>query len=212
MSDQNPHFVAYCRCLREIVARKGWDAVDDPEVDMIYDQMDFHWDHLGDDERESVWGYSQQLQDQENDDMSQQVHKGRWGFYPCDYETYRKIKELHKWYYQAVRDWANWCRWERKDPKNRVIRKYHRDKDGNKVGYEIVGPRPEPPVCPHFYDGKLRSWCGPDEFGIVAAYRNARYPKPTEKDVVPFSESKLDFLMKLHAQVASWYEDQRKAA
>ena len=136
----NPHYIAYCRCLRELVACKGWDAVDDPTVDRLYDQMDFHWDHLSEDECLAVWNLSKQLQDEEND-MSE-VHKGRWGFYPCDYETYKKLKQLHKWHEQAVRDWSNWCRWDRKEPQNRVIRKYTRDADGRKIGSEIVGPRP----------------------------------------------------------------------
>ncbi len=208
----NPHFVAYCRCLRELVARKGWDAVDDPEVDRLYDQMDFHWDHLSDDEREATWNISEKLQDEENE-MSNQVHQGRWGFYPCDYETYQKLKELHKWYYEAVRKWADWCRWERKEPQNRVIRRKIKDEKGQTIGREVVGPRPEPVVCPHFHhNGKPSPWSGPECVDVIGAYRNARMPKPTPEVVKPLDEAELKELLDLHAAVSSWREKQKKAA
>lgn len=67
--NSNPHHTAYCRCLQEIYVRKGWDAIDDPAVDEIYDQMDFHWDHLSEEERISVWEFSNQLSEEKEHEL-----------------------------------------------------------------------------------------------------------------------------------------------
>jgi len=39
---------------------------------------------------------------------------------------------------------AEWNRWARKDEKNRIIRKFTRNDQGQKIGSKIIGPRPEP--------------------------------------------------------------------
>lgn len=46
--------------------------------------------------------------------------QSRWGFHPCDYELFRKLKSLHKWYWQTVYDFHHWHRWWRKQPQNRL--------------------------------------------------------------------------------------------
>jgi hypothetical protein len=143
----------------------------------------------------------------------QKVYEGRWGFYPCDYETYRKIKLLHKWYWEAIRDWANWCRWERKEPQNRVIKRKVKDSKGNTVGREVVGPKPEPVVCPHFLrNGKPSPWYGVESHGLGTYYAMARYPKKTAEEVKHFGSHELKRLMDLYDKVVSWREEQKKAA
>lgn len=47
------------------------------------------------------------------------VWRSRWGFNPVSYEAFRKLKALHKMYWEAVRENANRARWERKQPQNR---------------------------------------------------------------------------------------------
>ena len=40
------------------------------------------------------------------------VYPSRWGFHPCDYQTYRKLKLLHAVYQKAVRQAHAWRRWK----------------------------------------------------------------------------------------------------
>ena len=117
------------------------------------------------------------------------VFKSRWGFHPCNYETYLKLKEISKYYYKARAMLYDYVRWERKDPQNRIIRKWIRDDQGHKCGFEVVGPKPEPKVCPLFMrkGEDKRFWC-PAYFGwdnpgssFLEDYQNARYPKPEDQ-------------------------------
>lgn len=82
--------------------------------------------------------------------------KGRWGYYPCDYETYREIKELHRFAYKDLRATLRRKRWLAKLPYNRR------------------GPEPKAVGTTH----DLYNW-------ILQEYRNVRYPKPTAALVVP---------------------------
>jgi len=41
------------------------------------------------------------------------------GFHPCNYEVYIKLKALHRVYWQTLRDFHKWHRWNKKDVKNR---------------------------------------------------------------------------------------------
>ena len=44
----------------------------------------------------------------------QTVYKSRWGYHPCDYETFLKLKELNKLFEKSKQDAKNWYRWARK--------------------------------------------------------------------------------------------------
>lgn len=74
------------------------------------------------------------------------VYQGKYGFYPCEYETYLKLKELNKYVTKALQQSANWYRWVRKAPHNRVNRI-------RRTGV-ILGPRPEPKINNLFYKKK----------------------------------------------------------
>jgi hypothetical protein len=78
------------------------------------------------------------------------VFRSRWGWHPCDYQTYLLLKRLNNLYEKAVHAAAAWQRWARKKPSNRVIRRYARNGRGQKIGSEVVGPMPEPRLCPLF--------------------------------------------------------------
>lgn len=78
-----------------------------------------------------------------------QSFKSRWGFHPCDYETFRKLKAIHKWFWEFLHDYAAWQRWDRKFPKNRR--------------------GTEPTYCPEFHKYDW-TW--------VDAYQRARRPMP----------------------------------
>jgi hypothetical protein len=128
------------------------------------------------------------------------AHRSRWGWHPCDYSTYRLLKALHRLFEQARRQHAAWRRWQRKLPNNRVIRRTIVDDNGNRVGREVVGPQPEPPITAPFCvrrtvlshwseDGRPLQTGRPVEtvelidHGIPQAYRAARFPAASEQEV-----------------------------
>jgi hypothetical protein len=130
------------------------------------------------------------------------AHRSRWGWHPCDYTTYLLLKRLHGLCERARRRYAAWQRWRRKMPHNRVIRRKVVDACGRKIGAEVVGPRPEPPLaalfCVHrqvltywsaggrpLKEGRLVEEVVFDDLGIPAAYRAARTPAATEAEVAP---------------------------
>ncbi len=130
------------------------------------------------------------------------AHRSRWGWHPCDYETFRLLKRLHAVYWRALRQFAAWQRWKRKLPHNRVLRRRVVDAQGRKVGSEIVGPMPEPPLHPLFCtrtrvvrnwtrdgryvkDGETTERVAFHDHGIPDAYRAARKPAATEAEVAP---------------------------
>lgn len=118
--------------------------------------------------------------------------KGRFGFYPCDFDTFLKIKKLHSFYWKALRRNAEWERWYRKAPQNRVLRKWFRDEKGRKTGSEIVGPKPEPKCYPVFTESNhyvAKGGHALKDLGIREAYNNARTPREKAEDVAPLNLS-----------------------
>jgi hypothetical protein len=128
------------------------------------------------------------------------AHRSKWGWHPCDYNTYRLLKALNRLCEKARRQHAAWDRWQRKLPHNRVIRRAVLDEAGNKVGAEVAGPRPEPPVGLVFClrkqvltrwsedgrplkTGRMVDTVAFDDHGVPDAYRTARHPKASEEEV-----------------------------
>jgi hypothetical protein len=84
--------------------------------------------------------------------------KSRWGYHPCDYALYLKLKRLAKGYWQARRLVAAHRRWIRKRPHNRR------------------GPEPiVPAVLRELYKHPV----------VVREYDQARRPQPSPEQVVP---------------------------
>jgi hypothetical protein len=110
------------------------------------------------------------------------VYESRFGFHPVSYETFRKLKFLHKWYYQTLKDHARWRRWNRKFPHNRK--------------------GPEPQYCSFFVQN--HRWRSKD-YGIVDAYQQARMPASREEVEINLrfmlSVEKID---KMYEEVKSW--------
>lgn len=104
------------------------------------------------------------------------THESRFGFHPCDYQTFKDLKLLHKLYWQAVHDFHKWQRWNRKLPKNRVVRKWLKDSEGRKYGFEVVGPAPEPVYNAFFVEKNRWGQLALTDKGIIEAYQNARTP------------------------------------
>jgi hypothetical protein len=129
------------------------------------------------------------------------AHRSRWGWHPCDYETYLLLKELNARCERAVRRYAKWRRWRRKQPHNRLLRQPTIDREGRVAGSRVLSPKPEPVLDPLFcVRRQVRTIRGPDgrtlnearrveevsfcDLGIPEAYRTARRPVASE-DLVP---------------------------
>jgi len=131
------------------------------------------------------------------------TYQSRWGYHPCDYETFVLLKLLNARWLVAQRRHAQWQRWFRKKPANRVVRRWLRDGEGRKIGREVVGRQPEPRVCPLFCKRVtvVSHWSESGEclpagrevdgyallapLGIPKTYRAARTPAPTAEAVRP---------------------------
>jgi hypothetical protein len=150
--------------------------------------------------------------------------RSRWGFHPCDYATYRKLKLLHLVYMRAVRLAHAWDRWNRKAAHNRVRRPRLRDTSGRTIGYGAPTPLAEPLLCPLFSrkvqerrfvdpsgqcirEGFLVEKVVTDDAGIVTDYAAARRPVAEAGAVRPLrcTVARLD---ELYAQALAWLEQQ----
>src|SRR5262249_29644284 len=152
------------------------------------------------------------------------MFRSRWGFHPCDYETYRKLKLLNIVYERAVRLAHAWQRWQRKDPHNRVSRRRIRDGQGQTIGYEPPVPLLEPSLCPVFTrkvmekrhinkkgcfsrEGFLEEKVVIDDLWIAADYASARRPASEPAQVRPLHHSP-EAIDALYEQARSWLERQ----
>lgn len=127
------------------------------------------------------------------------VFRSRWGFHPCRYDLYLKLKRLHRWYWQTVYDFHRWHRWQRKQPQNRI--------------------GPEPAFCAAFVED--RTWYKPVvtrgehgfkvypktviDHGVVELYQAARRPQP--EAVAPFDTETIERIETLYNEVQTeWNE------
>lgn len=143
--------------------------------------------------------------------------QSRWGFHPCDYATFRKLKFLNLVYQRAVHLAHAWMRWKRKDPHNRVIRRRIRNAKGQTVGYEPPLPMAEPPICPMFsrkVQGKgfvdkkgTEETVVTDEPRVATDYSTARKPASEPGAVAPLSLS-LAEIDELYEKARAWVEKQ----
>jgi hypothetical protein len=152
------------------------------------------------------------------------MFQSRWGFHPCDYETYRKLRFLNQLYLKAVRMAHAWERWKRKDPHNRVMRRRIRNEKGQTIGYEPPVPRPEPSICSVFSQ-KVFEQCHVDKKGsfsregfmeekvvtdghwIPAAYASARIPVADPAEVRHLAHTPAQ-LEELYEKARCWLEEQ----
>jgi hypothetical protein len=152
------------------------------------------------------------------------MFRSRWGFHPCDYPTYRKLKFLNQVYLQAVRLANAWARWKRKDPHNRVRRRRIRNEEGQTIGYEPPLPLPEPKTCPVFSqkvveprhvdkkgnftrEGFLEERVVTDNLWIPADYASARRPVADQAAVQPLHHTLVE-LEELYEKARTWLEEQ----
>jgi len=130
--------------------------------------------------------------------------QSRYGFHPCDYQLYSKLKFLHRHYWETLRQFHNWHRWYRKESQNRIGR--------------------EPQYCPCFVDNE--PWVKPftrkgergfklyprsvDDRRVLELYHMARMPN--ELPVEAFSAEEVARIENLYAAVNEYFtaKDQEK--
>ncbi len=136
---------------------------------------------------------------------SEAPFKGRWGYYPCGYETWRTIKRLRFLWFLTLRRFAAWRRWNNKQPQNRVVRRRGRV-DGRRVGWETLGPRPEPALPPFMIEEQwgtrrvAHAW-------IDELYREARHPAPEPRPA--WEPQKVAEIEELARRLEGWYAQER---
>lgn len=152
------------------------------------------------------------------------TYRSRWGFHPCDYATYRKLKLLNRVHERAVRLAHSWDRWHRKDPHNRVCRRRIRDDQGRTIGYAEPVPIPEPPLCSVFCrkeqerrfvdnkgnyckDGFLDEKVVTDHGWIATDYSAARKPASEPGAFRPLHGTVAE-IDELYEQARAWLERQ----
>lgn len=130
--------------------------------------------------------------------------QSRWGFHPVDYSTYRKLKTLHRRYWETVYSVARWTRWDRKT---------------------VHQTGPEPKYCPIFVQekGHWESFTTREgttaqryrpktlvDHGIIESYKTARMPAESPEAVkeIPLSKEQIDVL---YEQVEAWFEKESKS-
>ena len=126
------------------------------------------------------------------------VFKSRWGFHPCDWTTYQKLRRLNFLAFRARVVGAAWQRWNRKLPKNRIIKRTVRDESGRPIrrepkldaaGNVIPIPEPKQPIAyqgfripgSHFDSNILDV--------IESDYRTARVPWQSAAEARPLALS-----------------------
>jgi hypothetical protein len=123
---------------------------------------------------------------------SHEVSQSKWGFYPCCWQTYQKLRVLNFLGLLCLRQEAAYERWARKLPGNRVIRKQ------GKVLLEKPIPIPEPKSPALFNIGAEKK----DQWKVGNSYRTAKYPKATAAEVekLDISPARIDELLSLARQ------------
>ena len=121
-----------------------------------------------------------------------EVHQSKWGFHPCDRETFKMLKRLNFLRLQYLRQLAKHERWARKDIENRIVRKKGKPVlDAN--GHYITWVEPKLPFHKIFNE-------------VEENYRRARYPKPTAGEVEVLTTQPIHIAARLH-EAEKWYEE-----
>jgi len=128
-----------------------------------------------------------------------EVYEGKWGFYPCDHENFKKLKRLNYLLLQTKIQAARWRRWGRKAEQNR---KYSEPAlpDSLYSFDDLKG-----------YDKYNYNWFNHDKIvnitnlhdKIEKDYSNARYPKSDKEYVRPLT-LKENHMNELLSELEDW--------
>lgn len=123
------------------------------------------------------------------------VFETRFGYVATDYVTYRKLKRLQYLLLLHKKAEAKHDRWARKEPQNRMYRRWVRNPQGQKIHCIRGESIPEP--------GRgcvdLKGYKGYIPIGdfIVEDYKRAKYPKASPGLVLPLllSQDEINFYL-----------------
>lgn len=131
------------------------------------------------------------------------VFRSRWGFHPCDYETYQSLRRLRFLWFRTLRRLAAWHRWNRKRPHNRVLWRRVRV-DGRPVGWERAAPWNEPAVPAFMVEQRwgerslAHGW-------VDVLYRDAKRPSAEPREA--WTVGQVAQIRALLAELEAWYRD-----
>lgn len=124
-------------------------------------------------------------------------------YYSCDYATFRKIKRLRHLLFLSIRRKAEFDRWLRKAPQNRVWRR--RPYRGAKP--EVLGPRPAPVQSP------LTLFMSKENTDrLEENYNRARFPVAGPEGVSAISETWLSLMEVWLIEAEKWFREHGKQA
>lgn len=107
------------------------------------------------------------------------VCEGRWGYHPCDYPTFLRLKEAHGLLLRAYRDCKRRIRWDMKDSHNRKGEQPTAPVDFLEWGWHRLDKN-----C--FSGLGFRRFKGQNYYlKVLREYRSARIPRPTPDEVIP---------------------------
>lgn len=132
-------------------------------------------------------------------ELGVEIHEGKWGFYPCDHENFKKLKRLNYLLLQTKVQAARWKRWGRKAEQNR---KYAEPVLPESL-YSLNGISS--------YDKYRYNWFNHNKIinitnlheKIENDYKNAKYPKSDKDNVCQLTLSNVD-MNKLLSELEEW--------
>lgn len=117
-----------------------------------------------------------------------QIFESKHGFYATSKEDYKVLKQLRRIYDDSLSEIARWHRWTNKRKSNRKVKAPIFNNKKQKIGYAVLGPWPEPTVCPIFFNksagnnGWIISRLGKN---LLEMYKEAKTPKQKRNQVKP---------------------------
>jgi len=126
-------------------------------------------------------------------------HHSEFGFHPCDREFFAKLKYLHRRYWQTLRSFHRWHRWNNKEPQNRI---------GSQPKYCGAFVSDDAWRKPVRRRGELHFKLYPKtvvDHDVVEMYQTARMP--AVEPVPPFSAACVEKIEQLFAEVKEHFNE-----
>lgn len=148
--------------------------------------------------------------------MSEKTFETKWGYVPYSYEDYRNLKRLNFIFQKARVRAAQWKRWVRKAPHNRVEKRWIRNDQNQKTGFEILGPLSEPETC-DLFSKKLvdvdrnplgRWFMGYIQTDDTVEIEYQKSHRPVLKDEAPEAGMSSEAIDQLLEKTEKWFKNQ----
>ena len=131
-------------------------------------------------------------------------HRPGWSevelYYSCDYETYRRLRDINYWICQLDHRLAAYQRWVRKAPHNRVIRTYSRNEQGQRTGVMTTRPLSPPTLPRHIFPLSQGRF---NDLGLRRLYNECRMPSTTPKQPLPVMT--IAMIEQFHTLLETWF-------